>query len=475
MTGRTTLAALAACALLSAGAPPARLAAQHPAAPRPTPIQVPPGQAHAAAMTAAVATEPEVTVIHAGRLIDGISDQPRTDVGIVVAGERVTFVGPWDEARRQRPGARVIDLGRATVLPGLIDDHVHLLLQGDPTAASYEEQLLRQSTPYRAILGARNAYHALTEGFTALRDMETEGAMYADVDIQRAINAGEVPGPRLWVSTRSFAPTGTYPITTPNWELDLPHGVQVVDGPEEILRAVREQVRFGADVIKFYADRRYYFDASGTLRSRVNFTDAELRAMVDEAHRLGRPVAAHAVGKDGIEAALRAGVNTIEHGYGITDSLAQVMAQRGVYWCPTIYVNIYVAPGRGSDGNPIYGQMIERERHAFASAMHAGVRIAYGTDAGGFPWTEPVASDFRYLVQYGMTPMQAIRSATTVAAELLGQQENIGSVAVGRYADLIAVADDPLQDIRELERVQWVMKGGVIYKDAYEPGREWRP
>jgi imidazolonepropionase-like amidohydrolase len=266
-----------------------------------------------------------------------------------------------------------------------------------------------------------------------------------------------------------------YPITTPNWELDLPHGVQVVDGPGEILRAVREQVRFGADVIKLYADRRYYFDASGTLRSWVNFTDQELKAMVDEAHRLGRPVAAHAVGKDGIEAALRAGVNSIEHGYGITDSLAQVMAQRGVYWCPTIFVNIYVAPGRTADGNPIFGRMIAQERRAFASALRAGVRITYGTDAGGFPWTEPVASDFRYMVEYGMTPMQAIRSATSVAAELLGQQEDIGTVAVGRYADLIAVAGDPLQDIRELERVRWVMKGGTIYRDTYEPGREWRP
>jgi len=467
MTTRTTRAALAACIALAI---PAFLAAQ-----RPAPIAVPPGQAHAATLTASVTTEPAVTLVHAGRLIDGVSDQVRTDVGIVVTDERITSVASWDEVRRQHPGARVIDLSRATVLPGLIDDHVHLLLQGDPTAVSYEDQLLRQSIPYRAILGARNAYHALTEGFTALRDLESEGAMYADVDIKRAINAHEVPGPRLWVSTRAFAPTGMYPITTPNWEIDLPHGVQVADGPDEIRRAVREQVRNGADLIKFYADRRYYVDAAGALRSWVNFTDEEMRAMVDEAHRLGRPVAAHAVGRDGVEAALRAGVNTIEHGYGITDSIAQVMAQRGVYWCPTIFVNIYVAPGRASDGNPIYARMAEIERRAFVSALRAGVKIAYGTDAGGFPWTEPLASDFRYMVEYGMTPMQAIRSATSVAAELLGQQDDIGTVAVGRYADLIAVAGDPLQDIRELERVRWVMKGGTIYKDAYEPGREWRP
>ena len=297
-----------------------------------------------------------------------------------------------------------------------IENHTHLLLQGDATTASHEDQLLRQSIPYRAILGARNAHLALLQGFTTLRDLEAEGAMYADVDIKRAINNGEIPGPRLFVATRSFAPTGMYPVTTPNWEIDLPHGVQVVDGPEEILRAVREQVRFGADVIKFYADRSYYFDGTGVLRSRVNFTDEELRVMVDEAHRLGRPVAAHAVGRDGLEVSLRAGVNTLEHGYGITDSIAQVMAQRGVCWCPTIYVNVYVAPARAAEGRPIYAQMVEAERRAFAGALRAGVRITFGTDVGGFPWTEPIAREFSYMVQYGMTPMQAIGSATSVGA-----------------------------------------------------------
>lgn len=429
----------------------------------------PAGQAQAAGLVAAARVpafpRDQVLLVRAGRLIDGVGDQALTDQGIVVQGERITFVGPWADAQRRAATARVIDLSRATVLPGLIESHTHLLLQGDPTAASYEEQLLRQSTPYRAILGARNAQWALQQGFTALRDMETEGAGYADVDIKRAITSGEIIGPRLWVATRSFAPTGMYPITTPNWELDLPHGVQVVDGPDQIRRAVREQVRFGADLIKFYADRRYYLDERGALRSWVNFTDEELRAMVDEAHRLGRPVAAHAVGRDGLESALRAGVNTIEHGYGITDSLAQVMAQRGVYWCPTIYVNIYVAPGRVADGNAIYGQLAEIERRAFASALRAGVRIAYGTDVGGFPWTEPLGSDFPYMVRYGMTPMQAIRAATSVGAELLGQSANIGRVAAGRYADLIAVTGDPLQDISELLRVRWVMRGGVVYRD----------
>jgi imidazolonepropionase-like amidohydrolase len=407
---------------------------------------------------------PETTLIRAGRLIDGRSDDARTDQGILVAGERIADVGPWAEVSRRARGVRVIDLSHSTVLPGLIDDHTHILLQGDVTSEDYDTQLLDQSIPFRAILATRNVRWALMEGYTALRDVETEGAMYADVDVKRAINQGVIPGPRLFVSTRAMAPTGMYPISTPNWQLDLPKGVQVVDGPDQIRRAVREQVQHGADWIKFYADRRYYVADDGTLRSWPNFTDEELQALVGEAHRLGRPVAAHAIGRDGIESALRAGVNSIEHGDGITDSLAQVMAQRGVYWCPTIIVGVYVAPGRAAAGAPIWVRMVDLEREAFGRALRAGVRIANGTDAGGYPWTEPLAREFTYLVRYGMTPMQAIKAGTSVAAELLGQQNNFGSIGAGRFADLIAVGGNPLADITELERVTFVMKGGVVYK-----------
>jgi imidazolonepropionase-like amidohydrolase len=417
-----------------------------------------------AAAGAAAAPRPDTLLIHAGRLIDGRSDEARADQGILVAGERIAAVGPWVELSRRARGARVLDLSRSTVLPGLIDDHTHILLQGDVTSQDYDSQLLEQSIPYRALLASRNARWALLEGYTALRDVETEGAMYADVDVKRAIERGVIVGPRLFVSTRAMAPTGMYPILTDNWQLDLPKGVQVVDGPDEIRKAVREQVAHGADWIKLYADRRYYVAEDGTVRSWVNFTDAELQALVGEAHRLGRPVAAHAIGRDGIEAALRAGVNSIEHGMGITDSLARVMAERGVYWCPTIYVTVYVAPGRGAAGAPIWQQLVDAGRRAFASALRAGVKIANGTDAGGFPWTEPLARDFTYMVRYGMTPMQAIKAGTSVAAELLGQQANFGSIEAGRYADIVAVAGNPLQDISELERVTFVMKGGVVYK-----------
>src|SRR6266700_3681902 len=245
-------------------------------------------------------------LVKAGRLIDGRSETPQLGAGILIEGDRIKWVGPLAQLPGDARGAKVVDLSTLTVLPGLIDTHTHLLLQGDPTAASYDQQLLYQSIPYRAILGARNAKLALEHGFTALRDLETEGAMYADVDIKRAIAGGEGPGPRIFASTRAMAPTGMYPIVSTNWELELHHGVQPVDGVDQARLAVREQVAHGADWIKYYSDRRYYFGPApdSVLHSWVNFTDEEAKAIVDEAHRLGRKVAAHAIGSDGIAAAL---------------------------------------------------------------------------------------------------------------------------------------------------------------------------
>ncbi len=405
-------------------------------------------------------TPPPRIFIKAGRLIDGRSDQAQAGMGILIVGDRVKAVGPVAQIQAQAGDAKVIDLSQMTVLPGLIDTHTHLLLQGDPTSESYDQQLLYQSAAYRAILGARNARLALEHGFTALRDLETEGAMYADVDVKLAINRGEVPGPRIFASTRAMAPTGMYPIVSQNWELELPHGVQPVDGVEGARLAVREQASHGADWIKYYSDRRYYFAPDSTLRSWVNFTDDEAKAIVDEAHRLGRHVAAHAIGSDGIAAALRVGVNTIEHGDGMTDSLIDVMVRQGAYWVPTVTVSHYVADPRGGVWKP----MVDHQRAAFGRALKKGVKIVMGTDVGGFPWTElNQAKEFEYYVQYGMTPMQAIKSGTSLAAELLGQQENFGSVAPGLFADIVAVSGDPLKDITELQRVRFVMKGGTVY------------
>ena len=398
-------------------------------------------------------------LIKAGRLVDGRSAAAQTNVGILIDGERIRAVGPLGQIQGQAPNARVIDLSQMTVLPGLIDAHTHLLLQGDVTSQDYEDQLLKQSTAYRAILAARNARIALEHGFTALRDLETEGAMYADVDVKLAIDRGEIPGPRVFTSTRAMAPTGMYPITSTNWELELPHGVQPVDGLDNARLAVRQQIQHGADWIKYYSDRRYYFTPDSVLHSWVNFTDAEAKAIVDETHRMGHMVAAHAIGSDGIAAALRAGVNSIEHGDGLTDSLLDVMVRNNVYWVPTVTVGAHVVARGG-----VWVALVNLERKAFGRALRKGVKIALGTDVGGFPWTEiNQAKEFEYYVQYGMTPMQAIQSGTSVAAALLGQEQNFGAIAPGLYADIIAVAGDPTRDITELQRVKFVMKGGAVY------------
>jgi len=409
-------------------------------------------------LPAANAQAPQV-LIKAGRLVDGRSPSVQPNVGILIEGERIKAVGSLAQIQGQAPNARVIDLSQMTVLPGLIDAHTHLLLQGDVTSQDYEDQLLKESTPYRAILAARNARIALEHGFTAIRDLETEGAMYADVDVKLAVDRGEIPGPRVFASTRAMAPTGMYPITTTNWELELPHGVQPVDGVDNARLAVRQQVQHGADWIKYYSDRRYYFTPDSVLHSWVNFTDAEAKAIVDETHRLGRFAAAHAIGSDGIGAALRAGVNSIEHGDGLTDSLMDVMVRNNVYWVPTVTVGAHVVARGG-----VWVALVNLERKAFGRALKKGVKIAMGTDVGGFPWTEiNQAKEFEYYVQYGMTPMQAIQSGTSVAAALLGQEQNFGWIAPGLYADIIAVAGDPTRDITELQRVKFVMKSGAVY------------
>src|SRR5467141_1615812 len=272
---------------------------------------------------------PKTVLIKAARLIDGRSDKARQGQAVLVVGERIQEVGPADELARKAGQAQDIDLGDATLLPGLIDNHTHVLLQGDITAADYDEQLLKESTPYRAIRATVAARTALMNGFTTIRDLETEGAMYADVDVKVAIERGVIPGPRMYVATRAMAPTGMYPLLGYSWELRMPEGVQIVDGADNIRRAVREQVKYGADWIKYYSDRAYFL-RDGALHSLVNFTAEEAQAMVIETHRLGRKVAAHAMGREGIESALIAGVDTIEHGDGLDDETIDMMVRRGV-------------------------------------------------------------------------------------------------------------------------------------------------
>ena len=407
--------------------------------------------------TAATAAEPQRIAIRAARLIDGRGGNVVAPAVVIVRGNKIESVGTAIPE-----GAKVIDLGDSTLLPGLIDAHVHVLLQGDITSAEYDAQLFRESLAYRALRATKALRIALRHGFTTMRDLETEGAMYTDVDLKKAINAGIIDGPRLVVSTRAMSVTGGYGPSGYAPDVSYPMGVQIVDGVENARKAVREQLAHGADWIKVYADRSYFIDKNGTLSSIPTFTLDEMKAIVEEAHRLRHKVAAHAMARPGISNALNAGVDSIEHGVAIPDDLIDMMVAKGVYLCPTLTVTEYVAPGRTAAGGVIWGKMPAFHHDSFQRALRKGVKIAFGTDAGGFDWTAlNQAKEFEYYTRFGMTPMQAIESATRVAAELLDMSDRVGTIEPGKLADLVAVPGNPLQDITAMERVSFVMKDGV--------------
>ena len=405
----------------------------------------------------------QLTAIKCGRLIDGKSDKPIENVVILVEGNKIKNIGKDIPI----PGeAIVIDLSGATILPGLIDAHTHVLLQGDITEEDYAEQILKESIPYRTLRATVSCKTALLHGFTTIRDLETEGAMYADVDLKKAINNGIIDGPRMFVATRSINTTGHYPLRNSAyaWELHLPKGVQEITGADEARRAVREQLSYGADWIKIYADRGYYRLPDGTFRGIPNFSQEEIDAIGDETRLEHKKFAAHAVTRDGIIYSVNAGASSIEHGFGMDDECIALIAAKGVYWCPTIYVNVWVAEGRAAAGNPINKAFNEVLPVVLSKALKAGVKIVFGTDVGGFAWTENEAKEFSYMVKFGMTPMQAIKSATTVAANMLDMSGKLGEISTGAFADIVAVNADPLKDISALERISFVMKDGKVYK-----------
>ena len=397
--------------------------------------------------------------LRCGNLFDGRGDSLRKNVVVVIEGEKIKEL-----ANAAPAGSQVIDLSGEMCLAGLIDTHTHVLLQGDITAADYDEQLLKQSPEYRTILATVNARRALEYGFTSIRDVETEGAGYADVDVKKAINNGVIPGPRMQVATRALNVTGAYPLQGYAPAVVVPHGVQIVDGADNARQAVREQISHGADWIKVYSDRSYRVREDGVLDDIPTFTPEELNAIVDEAHRERHKVASHAMALYGVHNSVEAGVDSIEHGNYIADEDLKTMASRGIFYVPTIYVGEYVAQGRAAAGAPVWVKMIQIHEDTFRRAMKAGVKIAFGTDAGGFDWKVNPAKEFSSMVKFGMTPAQAIRAATVNAAELLGMKDSLGTLEAGKLADIVAVPGDPLADVSLMEKVDFVMKGGVVYR-----------
>src|SRR5580700_10591198 len=334
------------------------------------------------------------TVIRAGVLIDGKSDSPRHNQVIILRGNRIESVS--DAATAKIPyGADVIDLSHATVLPGLIDSHTHIFLQGEePAQGGYDVNILKYPLALRAARATVSVLRALEQGFTTLRDLETEGAGYGDVGIKEAIEGGYIPGPRLFISTRAISTTGGYPLEGYAPEIEVPKGVQIIDGPVEARKAAREQLDHGADWIKVYMTHRSWVGKNGELVSQPTLTVEELRAIVDETHGWGKKVACHAYGGIGLQRALDGGCDSIEHGLVLTDAQIAQMLRQGTWLCATLEVYY----GDWSPADTPEGQR-DRKRASehevsFRKAFKAGVKIAFGTDMGGIPWTEPIAQEF---------------------------------------------------------------------------------
>ena len=419
--------------------------------------------ANSYAQTQKAETAP-LTVIRAGTLIDGQSETPRKNQLIFVRGHRIEKV--TDGSSAIPAGATTIDLSSATVLPGLIDSHTHLFLWGeDPAKGGYDANILKAGLALRAARATYAAKRALEQGFTTLRDVETEGAGYGDIGIKQAIEEGTIPGPRVFGATRGISTTGGYNLEGYAPELAMPKGVQIVDGPVEARKATREQLEHGADWIKVYMTHRSWVDKQGHLVSQPTLTVEELRAIVDEAHGWGKKVACHAYNGEGLQRGLDGGCDSIEHGLDISDAQIAQMARQGTWYCPTL--GVYYSDWAPADTPEGQRDRARANLHeaSFHKALKANLKIVFGTDIGGIPWQEPIAEEFKWMVKFGMTPAAAIQAATSRPAEMLGSKGDLGVVAEGAYADIIAVGADPLKEISELEKVKFVMKDGAVFKD----------
>lgn len=411
--------------------------------------------------------ERRTLVVHAGRLFTATSDILLTNQDIVIEGDRIVDVGPAGTVRIPA-GAQKIDLGNATVLPGMIDGHAHMFKY--PGHAANYLTYIRDSWQYRTILATVNVRTDLEAGFTTDRDMMSVGAMYSDTDVRRAVNEGIIPGPRLQVAT--IALTGTnwgegYPPAGVSPEVTVPLGLRNVDSPWEGRKAVRENVKYGADFIKIFADKPEAisrFDANGRLLVTSAMTLEEEQAIVDEAHRQGIKAACHAFGGQPMRDSIEAGCNDIEFGVDLDQQSLAKMAQKGIFLTMELTVGKAAEPEELKlSGGKFCRAALQKQ--TFQNALKAGVKIAFTPNISSAIGHGQQAKEFAMQVQYGMTPAQALRTATIVNAQMMGWDDRIGTIEKGKFADIIAVSGNPLDDITEMLRVKFVMKGGEIVRN----------
>jgi imidazolonepropionase-like amidohydrolase len=396
------------------------------------------------------------TALRCGRLLDPASGKVIQNAVVLISGDRVERVGP---ALEIPAGSEVIDLSRHTCLPGLIDSHTHVLLQPEDERGA--PPVVVKSQAFRTIQGVAAAKKDLEAGFTTLRDVDSEGAGFADVALRDAIERGIVPGPRLLVSTYALTITGGHMNNSGlNPDIEIPDPATLTDSRDAMIAEVRREVKHGADWIKVYATGTMRHVNPVTLESLSQFSEEDLRAVVEEARRWGKDVAAHAYGGQGAKNAVRAGVRSIEHGMLLDGEALDLMVKNGTWWCPTL--SVYIPESKEED-TPLRRRIVASHKEVFQKAMRKGVKIAFGTDVGAFEHGTS-ARELRRMVDYGMSPLDVIRTATVRGAELLRMEKLLGTVEPGKYADVIAVEGDPLTDIGAFERVVFVMKGGEVFK-----------